>query len=43
MRFLLDALNQRGEGVLEYGMLVLILAVLVIAVLMLIWPSTSNL
>ncbi|MGB2895165.1 MAG: pilus assembly protein [Anaerolineales bacterium] len=35
--------SQRGQGLLEYGMLIILVAVLVIVVITFLGPSTGNL
>ena len=35
--------SQRGQGLLEYGMLIILVAVLVFAAIALLGPSTGNL
>ncbi|MCK4740721.1 MAG: pilus assembly protein [Anaerolineales bacterium] len=35
--------SQRGQGLLEYGMLIILVAVLVIVVIAVLGPSTGNL
>jgi len=35
--------SQRGQGLLEYGMLIILVAVLVIVVIAFLGPSTGNL